>query len=194
MFVDRDKFWNDRYIKMDKKQKTDSFLTRNRHLLPVKGQALDLACGLGENAIFLAKCNLQVDGWDFSEIAIDQLKKEAERQGVDISTKVWDVTAGDWPEEQYDVVTVSRFLDRSIAPSLIRVLKPGGLLFYKTFVHLTVDGKGPANPAFRLGKNELLSLFFPALELVFYQEEWEIGSGGSEDRDSAFFIGRRPVT
>jgi tellurite methyltransferase len=192
MFVDRLAFWNDRYEKLDKKLTIDPFLTENCHLLPKDGQALDVACGLGGNSLFLAKCNLQVEAWDFSPNAISQLQVEAKRQDVEISVKVRDVLESSWPSQSYDVITVSRFLDHSIVPSLIQALKPGGLLFYQTFVQLKVAGRGPENSAFRLEKNELLSLFIPALELVFFREEWDIGAGDSEGRDMAFLIGRRP--
>ena len=191
MFVDRHKFWNDRYEKLDKKPTIDGFLSSNSHLFPAVGRALDLACGLGGNGIYLAKNHLQVDAWDFSESAILQLQAEANMQGVTISAQVRDILAGEWPVAEYDLITVSRFLERSLVSSIIQALKPGGLLFYQTFVKLQVDGKGPENPRFRLEKNELLNLFVPALELVLYKEEWDIGGLNSPHRDSAFLVARR---
>ncbi|MBF0455435.1 MAG: class I SAM-dependent methyltransferase [Magnetococcales bacterium] len=191
-FVGRQKFWDERYAKGDKKPIADPFLTENRHLLPSRGRALDVACGLGGNALFLAKVGLQVEGWDFSSKAIAQLQQEAQQQEVVLSAEVRDVVEQPWPKKRYDLITVSRFLDRSLTLSMVEALKPGGLLFYQTFVQWKVGERGPKDLAYRLGKNELLTLFVPALSLVFYREEWDVGVGASDRRDSAFLIGRVP--
>ncbi len=184
--------WDERYAAGEKKPLVDAFLTDNRHLLPKRGRALDLACGLGANAIFLAGCGLEVEGWDYSAVALDKLQNEARREGVAVVTRVWDVTDNGWHTDCFDIITVSRFLERSLTKAMIQALKPGGLLFYQTFVKLRLEDKGPKDPAFRLGKNELLGLFVPPLELVFYKEEWDIGAGAASGRDRAFLIARRP--
>jgi Tellurite resistance protein TehB. len=51
-----------------------SMLSTYARLLPTQGLALDLACGLGGNSFFLAKYGLQVDAWDISAVAINQIK------------------------------------------------------------------------------------------------------------------------
>ncbi len=58
-----------------------SVLTENDFLLPSTGTALDLACGLGANAVFLAERGWAVTAWDISLIAIDKLMTYAVRQG-----------------------------------------------------------------------------------------------------------------
>src|SRR3989338_848709 len=50
-------------------------------LLP-RGRALDIACGEGRNAIFLAKNGYNVDAIDISDIAIERGKKTAEKDGI----------------------------------------------------------------------------------------------------------------
>jgi tellurite methyltransferase len=193
MFVDKRQFWDDRYKKREKRATVDSFLTENRHLLPKKGRVLDVACGLGGNALYLAQIGLTVEAWDFSASAVVQLQEEALGQGVKIEALQRDVIGEPWPVERFDLITVSRFLERSLVDAMVLALKPGGLLFYQTFIQLKTEEVGPKNPAYRLEKNELLSLFVPALELVFYREEWELGRAGSRQRDSAFLIGKRPM-
>ncbi|MDD1626440.1 MAG: methyltransferase domain-containing protein, partial [Methylococcaceae bacterium] len=60
-------------------------LTENEFLLPATGTALDLACGLGANAIYLAERGLAVTAWDISFVAIDKLTTYAVQQGLNIN-------------------------------------------------------------------------------------------------------------
>ena len=58
--------WNRAYS-----QKTDpgspaAILLNHQTLLPAGGIALDIACGQGANALFLAERRLAVDAWDIS--------------------------------------------------------------------------------------------------------------------------------
>ena len=82
--------WNKIYSKQYCKDITaSSVVIDNAHLLPNVGKALDLACGMGANAIFLAEHKLQVDAWDVSSDALKQL--EAIRNFIP-DTNVFDMT------------------------------------------------------------------------------------------------------
>jgi len=85
--------------------------------------------------------------------------------------------------ESFDVIVVSRFLDRSICPAISRALKPDGVLFYQTFVH------GLSNPDFLLAPNELLSLF-SELHILEYHEPVKDADGKAEARLIARRTGR----
>lgn len=91
----------------------------------------------------------------------------------------------------FDLILVSYFLERALAPAIIQALRPGGLLFFETFCVDAVSDSGPSNPAFRLGRNELLALFRP-LEVVFYREEGRIGETRLGVRDIAQLVARKP--
>lgn len=160
------------------------------HLLPASGRALDLACGLGGNALFLARRGLVVDAWDVSAVAIDRLKVLASAQRLDVSAVVVDVSSEALPVATWDVITVSRFLLRPLCPALMSALKPGGLLFYQTYHKNKLTTAGPSNPEFLLEPNELLRLFGP-LHVVAYREEGHSGDLGRGLRDEALFVGRR---
>ena len=54
-------------------------LQANAALLPKAGNALDLACGLGANALYLAGLGWQVDAIDSSEVVISQLVQYAKQ-------------------------------------------------------------------------------------------------------------------
>lgn len=45
-------------------------LSENAHLLPRRGRALDVACGMGGASIFLARHGLEVVSWDISPVAM----------------------------------------------------------------------------------------------------------------------------
>jgi len=74
MSEDRRAKWDQRHASADGIGNTAAVLTRNQHLLPASGKMLDLACGRGVNALWLAARGLEVHAWDFSETAIDRLQ------------------------------------------------------------------------------------------------------------------------
>ena len=167
-------------------------LTQNLHLLPPTGEALDIACGRGGNALLLAAHGLRTSAWDISAVALETLRNTASGTGVYISTDCRDVTASPPAPASQDVIVVSHFLDRLLAPDLIAALRPGGLLFYQTFARDAVDTTGPTNPEYRLGPNELLALFRP-LRILVYREEGAIGDVQHGWRNEAMLVGQKPV-
>lgn len=134
-------------------------LTDFAHLLPPRGRALDLACGLGANALFLAGQGLETHAWDASPIAVGRLKDAAAARGLRVEAAVRDVVAHPPEPDAFDVIVVAHFLERALAPALAAALRPGGLLFYQTFTRARVDDFGPKHDAYRLAENELLWLF-----------------------------------
>ncbi len=165
-------------------------LAENLHLLPRAGTALDLASGLGGNAQRLARAGLRTEAWDLSPVAIDALNALAAREGLPLTGVVRDVVADPPGPECFDVIVVSRFLDRALCVHLERALRPGGLLYYQTFTQLKVHGTGPSNPDFLLTEGELLRLF-PALRPVVYREERDLGDPRQGFRDQAILVALR---
>jgi len=55
-------------------------------------RAIDLGCGAGANAIFLAQHGFEVTGVDFAEAAIEKARKRADMEGVWINFFVDDLT------------------------------------------------------------------------------------------------------
>lgn len=166
-------------------------LTEHGFLLPGHGAALDLACGLGGNALFLAERGLRVEAWDISSVALKSLRRRALDKGREIITKNVEIKPTSLPENAFDVIVVSRFLDRALCDAIIACLKSGGLLFYQTFTADKLTSQGPNNPAYLLQRNELLKLF-SSLSLVYYREYVRIGDLGTGNRNEAGFIGQKP--
>ena len=127
------------------------------HLLPAQGKALDLASGLGANALFLAQHNMESHAWDISSIAIEKLNEISNSLNLNINTEIRDVVAQPPEANSFDVIVVSHFLDRQIMPNIISALRENGLLFYQTFTMARVQDTGPSSEKYRLGKNELLA-------------------------------------
>jgi SAM-dependent methyltransferase len=165
-------------------------LAENDFLLPTTGTALDLACGLGANAIFLAEKGLAVTAWDISVVAIDKLTAYAFPQGLSINARQEKITAESFTKCSFDVIVVSRFLDRTLSDAIIGALKPDGLLFYQTFTREKTSPRPPNNPDYLLGCSELLTLFSP-LRVVFYRENALIGAQLQGLRNEAQFIGQK---
>lgn len=167
-------------------------LLDNLHLLPHSGTALDLACGLGANALLLAERGLTTYAWDSSSAAIEKLQARAQARRMSLYTTVRDVIERPPERDRFDVIVVTRFLDRRLAPHLIHALRAGGLLFYQTFTRTCVSDTGPSDPDYRLADNELLSLF-STLQLLVYREEGRVGDVSDGFRDEAMMVARKPA-
>ena len=183
--------WDARYREARGAPPPLPLLSDHAHLLPPTGHALELACGLGANALFLAERGLAVNAWDLSPVAIERLRHSAAEREVTLQAEVRDILQAPPAAGQFDVIVVAHFLDRRLVPAITAALRPGGLLFYQTWSREALGPGGPRNPAFRLARNELLQLF-AGLTLIHYHEEGRIGDPGAGWRDQAQLIAQRP--
>jgi len=185
--------WNQRYQNTitDLPSAAD-VLVQNQHLLPRAGHALDVACGLGGNSLFLAQQGLHVVAWDNAEQALAQLNRFAEQAGLTdkITPEHRDVLKQPPGPAQFDVIVVSHFLERSLMQTLADALTPGGLIFYQTFCADKPPGIGPQNPDYLLTENELLQCF-DGLIIRVYREEGQIGEMKSGWRHRAMLVAEK---
>ena len=161
------------------------------HLLPAAGTGLDLACGLGANALFLARRGLRTLAWDLSRVAVQRLQAAADAASLPLTAAARDVIAAPPAPDSADVIVVAHFLERSLAAPLMAALRPGGLLFFQTFTRTFVNPAGPTQEVYRLADNELLGLFAP-LHLLAYREEGRVGDSSRGFRDEAMLVGMKP--
>lgn len=165
-------------------------LKEHEFLLPPAGSALDLACGLGGNALFLAGLGWEVQAWDIANAAIDFVDAQARAQGLKIHAKVCPADSLQQENTAFDLIIVSRFLDRTLKDAIIDRLKDNGLLFYQTYTRAKSQPQGPNNPEYLLAENELLRLFAP-LKVLFYREYGTFGDVRQGLRNEAQLIGRK---
>ena len=183
--------WNYRHSQADGFSQPAKVLEENLHLLPLSGNVLDLACGRGGNALYLAEKNkLSVDAWDISDVAIDRVVSEANGRGLSVNAQVRDVSQHPPRPSSFDAIIVTHFLDRALAPALVDALSPGGMLFYQTFTRAAVGNGGPSNPEMRLADNELLELFH-GLRLRVYREEGVLGDVKQGWRNLAMLVAEK---
>ena len=183
--------WNKIYSQQSCEDITPSnVVIENAHLLPSVGRALDLASGLGANAIYLAKQKLLVDAWDASSTALEKLDEYSQLNNLSINTSVRDVEKMPPEVDSFDVVTVSQFLHRPTFHNLTESLHVGGLLFYQTFTLEKAYQSSPTNPNFLLAKNELLKLC-DGMEILVYREEGVQGDIQKGWRNQAMIVAKR---
>jgi SAM-dependent methyltransferase len=164
------------------------WLTANAHLLPQTGDALDVACGSGRHALWLAERGLRTTAVDRDADRIQALNAEAMRHNLPLKAEVIDLESAtfQFTPDVHDVVVVVHYLHRPLFPSLIAALRPGGLLVYETFTRAQAARGRPTNPAFLLEPGELLTRVQP-LEVLASRE------GDYEGRMVASVIARRAI-
>ncbi len=121
---------------------------------------LDIACGGGRDAIFMAKKRMNVIAIDHEAKVLKRAKSLAELSGAMLKFKCCDIKKqGCLPDKAFDLITVVRYLNRETFPYLIESLKPGGYLLFQTFVEGVEKFESPKNPNFILKKGELAEVF-----------------------------------
>lgn len=134
-------------------QDASDWVVRFGALIPRGADVLDLACGGGRHARWLAGCDLNVLAVDRDAAALATLDGQPR-----IRALCADLEDGDWPwgEACFDAVVVTRYLFRPRLDRVAALLKPGGLLIYETFMDGNARFGKPSNPDFLLRPHELL--------------------------------------
>jgi len=141
-----------------------SWLVQHAGLLPREGRALDVACGRGRHAIWLAEHGLTTLAVDRDADAIREVNDAARERALPLRAEVRDLESGVNPfrdDTAFDVIVVVHYLHRPLFPALLDVLAPGGLLVYETFTRAQAARGKPTNPDFLLKPGELLDLVRP---------------------------------
>lgn len=155
-----------------------SALAGRESLIPTTGAALDLACGRGTVAVWLAGRGLATTALDVSPEALRRTTELAASEGVDVSTVLADLDDGLAPDAAgpFDVVVCQRFRDPSLYGNLPERVAPGGLL-----VVSVLSTVGDSSGSYRAAPGELRAAF-GHLEVLVDEE----GNG------EAHLVARRP--
>ena len=173
--------WDKRYELGDRAQRPPDPLLEVAAAAAQRGDALDVACGTGRHAIWLAKHGWTVMAVDYSKIALQMLADSA--LGLHIRTIHADIEAGDFLIEsgRYTLIVDTAFLHRPLFEQIREGLAPGGV-FFGIFA---MDG---INPAYLINAGELLT-YFPGWDILHHFE----GQGSDSARSRAELVARKPL-
>lgn len=144
------------------------WVVRWAHLIAPGGRVLDLACGQGRHARFLASRGHAVVACDRDPAALAAL---AGVQGVE--TVCADLEDGSpWPftGAGFDAIVVANYLHRPLFPAIAGALADGGVLIYETFALGNERYGKPSNPGFLLQRDELLAVFGRTLVVAGFEQ------------------------
>jgi SAM-dependent methyltransferase len=151
-----------------------------------EGRALDIATGTGRNAVFLAERGYEVDAIDQSVEGLRITRARAAERGVGdrLNLHEADATEYDYPDSEYDVVTISFFRTLDRLNDIKDALTPGGILFYQHHLRSPEATVGPGSDRYRFRANELLHACLD-LTVLHYEAsaEYERGSGEGDEAD-----------
>ena len=132
--------------------------------------AIDLAMGRGRHAQLLARAGFRTFGVD---VKLDAVREAAARARADsLIVRGWcaDLTETPLPRGFFDVVLVTRYLQRDLFPAIREMVKAEGVVLYETFtVNQRWLGFGPTSPDHLLRPGELRQ-FFEGFDVMFYEE------------------------
>lgn len=178
-------------------QPPSRFVVQQLHRLP-KGRVLDVACGSGRHALYLAGHGFDVEAIDRDAESLASLAATAKQRHLqNLRVKQVDLERTtderpEFPANTYDAVVVCFYLHRPLFPWLIEALKPNGVLLYETF---TIDNyfryRHPRRWEFCLAHNELLRLT-SALRVLSYDEGEHEAGQGREPAFTAQLIAQKP--
>jgi SAM-dependent methyltransferase len=133
-------------------------------------RALDVAMGRGRHALTLARAGFRTFGVDVKLDAVREAIADARGEGVRVHGWCADLTQHPLPRDRFDLVLVSRYLQRDLFPDLRAALAPGGVVIYETFTtHQRELGRPPTSADHLLEPGELRRRF-DGFDVLFYEE------------------------
>lgn len=157
------------------------------------GPVLDLACGLGDNGLYLAANGFDVLLADNDVAKLADARQRAGILGPSVTSRVtvWQVDLESEPDplpaETFGAILVFRYLHRPLLPNIAQALLPGGVLIYETFTRDQAQLGKPTNPDFLLNPGELKAAF-AGFEILHSRE----GLLENPERHAAQLVARKP--
>jgi SAM-dependent methyltransferase len=184
--------WNKRYGSGEQPEDLEPAPTRlvietAKPLTP--GKALDLACGTGRNALWLAGHGWKVTAVDGAPAAIEILQHRAAMQGVTLDARVADLEKSEYSIEPsaWDLIVISYYLQRDLFEPAKRGVAPDGIVL--AIVHITEPGEEPTHKRLRPGE---LPRFFGGWEILHNYEGKP--RDPAHQRAVAEIVARRPAS
>jgi len=186
-------YWDHRY-----NHEASRFIPRSPHglviehldLFPSNGLVLDMACGTTSTGRYLASRGQWIIALDISIAALRIAQSQVKKDALPISLAVMDLTHPWLPREHFDVILNFYYLSRPLWKTYRETLKPGGLLFFETFLW-----EADMNPDHYLDSLELKKAF-DDWEIIHYaeiQRASHLPNHSGEKRRVAQLVARKPI-
>lgn len=188
VFDDAKEFWDRRFAADEYIFGTtpNVFLVSEAHRLKPRSRILEIACGEGRNAVWLAEQGHEVTGIDISPNALAKARTLARERGVAVTFSEVDVRSFAWPEQTFDAVMCIfiQFAAPNERESLFggfrRALKSGGLVLLQGYTPKQLEYKtgGPPEASHMYTQAMLTEAFreFDVLQLREYEAHLSEGS------------------
>ncbi len=138
-------------------------------------RAIDVGCGNGRNAIYLARGGWQVDAVDVSEVALDRLTETASAESLPITCIQADLEdvahrpAELFTADRYDLAVMARYTNLPLIDTLRGALRAGGYLIVEEHLVTEADVVGPRSPQFSVAPGALRDAA-AGLDIIAYRE------------------------
>jgi SAM-dependent methyltransferase len=150
--------WDERYKSGERRAEDldaapTPLLVETAQKLP-PGNALDLACGSGRNALWFAEHGWSVTAVDGSPVAIEILRNRGSERGVTVDAKVADVEKSEYQIEpsSWNLIAICYYLQRDLFEPAKQAVVPGGILI--SIAHITEPGEEPTAHRLRPGEGK----------------------------------------
>lgn len=150
---------------------------------------LDIACGEGRNALFLARRGYRVTAIDISDVGISKGERQARLEGLSIDFRIMDLDVEPLPEGPFHLILNMNYLKRELIPQEVSRLSPGGVLLFDTIL-LPPDGAPGHDSSFFLRPGEICTLFRGLGGEILFSEE----SPGDPMPTARLLFRRHPMT
>jgi SAM-dependent methyltransferase len=141
------------------------WVTRWTPMIRPGGGVLDVACGGGRHARWLARLGFEVDAVDRDPALFADPPPGVRLLGADLEQGPWP-----YPGRRFDAIVVVNYLHRPLLPVQVAALEPGGVLIYETFAQGNERFGKPSNPDFLLQPGELLEAVRGKLRVIAFED------------------------
>ncbi|MHB1109765.1 MAG: class I SAM-dependent methyltransferase [Devosia sp.] len=197
-------FWNERYNTDHYVfgETPNAFLATQVDIVRKYRTALAIADGEGRNGVWLAEQGLDVLALDSSSVGLEKSQRLAAKRGVRIETRLGDIAAYDWPENQFGLVVAIfiQFADPALRSAIFEgirtTLRPGGTVILEGYRPEQIAyGTGGPRQVENLYTRRILEDAFSGFEILHLDEgDAEVREGTGHAGMSALIdlVARKP--
>ncbi len=180
--------WDQKYLRREHGNELtpDPLLVAYSDLFDSTHTVIDLACGTGRNAVYLARLGCFTVALDCSLEALRRCQVLAQESDVQIHAVAADLNESRLAAESTDAIVCFNYLNFELADNMQASLKPGGLLIMKTFNQNFLYVNPRFNPNYVLKPGELTTTFYK-LRIIELDDDCV-----PESKTKSFIIARKP--